>query len=295
MKSIFIPILIVLSVLTLNSCTRNAITGRKQASLVSESELRSMASTQYRQFLSESKVLGSSSPMKNEYLLVQKVGARIADAITKYYTQQGLGKELEGYEWEFNLVQGDDVNAFCMPGGKVVVYTGLLPVAQNEAGLAVVMGHEIAHAVLRHGSERMSRAAGAQLGGQITGAIIGSQNKSWGNLFENIYSPVATTAIILPNSRAQESEADRFGLRFAALAGYDPREAVPFWIRMAQISGNSNTPVFLRTHPTNQQRVSDLQKIMPEALQFYKPIVATTPTATPARTPQKTPKKTPKK
>ncbi len=256
----------------LAGCSRNAITGRNQASLISESQLHEMAATQYRQFLSQNPVVGPSGAMSKEYAVVQRVGTRIASAITQYFTQQGLSEEVKGYNWEFNLVQGNDINAFCMPGGKVVIYTGLLPVAQNEAGLAVVMGHEIAHAILKHGSERMSRAMYAQYGGQIAGAVLGTQSQALGNIFSSIYSPVATTTVILPNSRAQESEADRYGLRFAAMAGYNPNEAIPFWTRMAQAGGQSSTPTILRSHPTNEQRIRDLQKIVPEAMKYYRPI-----------------------
>ncbi len=270
MKKLLLGSLIGAFVLT--GCSRNAITGRNQLNIVSESQLQEMAVTQYRQFLAESNVVTANSSMSKEYAMVQRVGNRIANAITQYYTQQGLGKELQGYKWEFNLVQGKDVNAFCMPGGKVVIYTGLLPVAQNEAGVAVVMGHEIAHAILQHGSERMSRAVAAQYGGQIAGAVIGSQNQALGNIFGAVYSPVATTTMILPNSRAQESEADRYGLRFAALAGYNPQEAIPFWTRMAQAGGASNVPTILRSHPTNEQRIRDLQKIVPEAMKYYRPM-----------------------
>lgn len=270
MRKILITTLI--AAFALAGCSRNAITGRNQASLISEGQLHEMAATQYRQFLSENRVVGASGAMSKEYAVVQRVGTRIASAITQYFTQQGLAQEVQGYNWEFNLVQGDDVNAFCMPGGKVVIYTGLLPVAQNEAGLAVVMGHEIAHAILKHGSERMSRAMYAQYGGQIAGAVLGTQSQALGNVFNTIYSPVATTAVILPNSRAQESEADRYGLRFSAMAGYNPNEAIPFWTRMAQMGGQSSTPTILRTHPTNEQRIRDLQKIVPEALKYYRPI-----------------------
>lgn len=268
MKNIFTVFTI--SLIFLVGCARNAITGRKQASLISESELRSMAATQYKQFLSKNNVVGSSGALKNEYALVHRVGSRIAKAITQYFTQQGLGREVQGYQWEFNLVQSPDINAFCMPGGKVVVYTGLLPIAQNEAGLAVVMGHEIAHAILKHGSERMSRAMYAQLGGQLASAAIGTKSTALTNVFNAIYAPVTGTAVILPNSRSQESEADRYGLQFSAMAGYNPREAVPFWQRMSREAGRSSTPVFLRTHPTNEQRIRDIQKIMPEALRHYK-------------------------
>jgi predicted Zn-dependent protease len=252
------------------SCSNNSITGRKQLSLFPESTLQQEALSQYKSFLGESKVVSLTGSKDAE--MVKRVGSRIAQAITTYYAQKGLSKELEGYNWEFNLIDDKQVNAWCMPGGKVVVYTGLLPVTQNEAALAVVLGHEITHAVAHHGNERMSQGALAQ-GLQVAGNIF-TQNKSQANqLFNNIFVPGAQVGFLLPNSRKQEYEADHYGLIFAAMAGYNPREAVSFWERMASASsGTSKPPEFLSTHPADENRISKIKSYMNEALSYYKPV-----------------------
>ncbi|MEO7120169.1 MAG: M48 family metallopeptidase, partial [Ginsengibacter sp.] len=202
------------------SCKTNAITGRSQLALVPESSLQQEAITQYSSFLSSSKVVPIATDKDAE--IVKRVGTRIAAAITKYYSEKGLSSELSGYKWEFNLVDNKEVNAWCMPGGKVVVYTGLLPIAQNEAALAIVMGHEITHAVAHHGQERMSQALLAQ-GIGLGGDVFTSGNATANNIFKSIYAPTAQVGVLLPNSRNQEYEADHYGLIFAAMAGYDPR------------------------------------------------------------------------
>ncbi|HTN39474.1 MAG TPA: M48 family metallopeptidase [Arachidicoccus sp.] len=256
--------------ITLFGCARNAISGRSQLMLTSESDLQAQAFTEYKSFLAKNKVVTASAD-KKDYEVVQRVGKKIAAAITNYYSQKGLSKELSGYKWEFNLVESKDVNAWCMPGGKVVVYTGLLPVAQNETGLAIVMGHEIAHAVLHHGQERVSQQQAASVGGALVGTVLNnSRYKVASNVFNSIYAPTAQMAVILPNSRQQESEADHYGLIFAAMAGYDPALAIPFWQRMEKMSGGDNTPTLLRSHPSNATRIADIRKIMPEAEQYYK-------------------------
>lgn len=249
------------------ACKTNSITGRKQLTLFPEENLQQMAVTEYRSFLSSNRVLSSSANKDAE--MVQRVGNRIAKAITTYYTSKGLGEVLKGYKWEFNLVDSKDINAWCMPGGKVVVYTGLLPVTQNEAALAVILGHEISHAVARHGNERISQGALAQ-GLQIAGNLFTSGNPKANNLFNSIYAPTAQIGVLLPNSRKQEYEADHFGLNFAAMAGYNPREAIPLWQRMS--AAGSKVPEFLATHPSDENRIKKLEEYMPEALSYYKPV-----------------------
>lgn len=255
-------------VMFIAACTTNAVTGRKQLTLIPESTLQAQAITEYRTFLSQNKVVNSTADRNAE--MVKRVGSRIATSITAYYKSKGLSKELEGYQWEFNLIENPEVNAWCMPGGKVVVYTGLLPVAQNEAALAIVMGHEITHAVAHHGQERISQALLAQ-GIQIGGDIFTSGNPKANSIFNNIYGPAATLGVLLPNSRNQELEADHYGLIFSAMSGYNPQEAIAFWTRMAS-SGGAKPPAFLSTHPTDAKRISELQKFMPEALKYYKPV-----------------------
>lgn len=251
------------------SCTRNAITGRNQLTLVSEDQMEQMSLTQYNQFLSQNKVVAAG---KDNAEMVKRVGSRIATAITQYYQQKGLTNEISGYKWEFNLVESKEVNAWCMPGGKVVVYTGILPVTQNEDALAIVLGHEITHAVAGHGRERMSQALAAQ-SIQVAGNAALGNNPKTVNIFNNVYGPTAQLGVLLPNSRNQELEADHYGLIFAAMAGYNPNEAIPFWTRMMNLSkGGNQTPTFLSDHPGDASRIDKLKQLMPEALTYYKPV-----------------------
>ena len=250
------------------ACHTNAVTGRKQLSLFPESSLRQQATEQYQTFLSQNKVVAENTSRDAE--MVRRVGSRIAKAITDYYAQKGLSKDLEGYQWEFNLVNDKQINAWCMPGGKVVVYTGLLPVTQNEAALAIVLGHEITHAVANHGNERMSKLAIAQ-GLEVAGNVLTSGNAKANGIFNNVFAPTAQVGVLLPNDRSQEYEADHFGLIFAAMAGYNPQEAIPFWERMSKAGGASG-PEFLATHPNPDNRIAKLKEYMPEALKYYKPM-----------------------
>ncbi len=250
----------------IGGCTTNRVTGRKQLSLVPESELQMMANQQYSDFLKENKVLNPSN--NTEAAMVKRVGSNIADAITNYYNSTGQGDVLSGYNWEFNLVESGDINAWCMPGGKVVVYTGLLPVTQTEDALAVVVGHEIAHAIAQHGNERMSQQLIQQLGGVALQVAIANQPQQTQNIFMTSYGIGTTVGAILPFSRKEELEADKFGLFFSAMAGYDPQVAIPFWERMAN-SGGAKPPEFLSTHPADDTRIDKLRNIMPEAMKYY--------------------------
>jgi len=265
-KSLFL--LLALPVLFM-ACTTNAVTGRTQLSLLPESQLQEMAVAEYKSFLSQNKVVSTTTNKDAE--MVRRVGTRIANAITEYYTKQGKGAILSGYKWEFNLVDNKDVNAWCMPGGKVVVYTGLLPITQNEAALAIVLGHEISHAVANHGNERMSQGLVTQ-GVGIAGDILTSGNSKVNGIFNSVFAPGSQLGFTLPNSRKQEYEADHFGLIFAAMAGYNPREAISFWQRMSQASGGQKSPEFLATHPADENRIARLQGYMDEALKYYKPV-----------------------
>jgi predicted Zn-dependent protease len=265
-------LLFIATVAIFTACTRNAVTGRKQLNLIPESELQAQAITQYQSFLSTAKVVSPTGSRDAE--MVKRVGTRIANALTKYYTDQGKGDILSGYQWEFNLVNDKQVNAWCMPGGKVVVYSGLLPVTQNEAALAVVLGHEITHAVAKHGNERMSQELLAQGLGTLGDAMTANKPKA-NNIFNSIFAPGAQIGVLLPKSRNQEYDADHFGLLFCAMAGYNPQEAVPFWNRMAAASaasGNQKPPEFLSTHPSDETRIARIEGYMPEALSYYKPI-----------------------
>jgi predicted Zn-dependent protease len=247
------------------SCSTVPITGRRQLSLIPESEMISLSLTQYGQFLKENKV--STDQAKTN--MIRRVGERIAKAVETYMAQQGLSDNLKGYQWEFNLVEDKTVNAWCMPGGKVVVYTGLLPVTQNDEGLATVLGHEIAHAVARHGSERMSDQMLVQLGSTSLSAALSSKPQQTQAMANAAFGIGSQVGILLPFSRKQESEADHMGLIFMAMAGYNPNTSVAFWQRMEQQT-KSSTPEFLSTHPVNSTRIAKIKKELPEAMKYYK-------------------------
>ncbi len=251
------------------SCKQNLVTGRKQLSLVSEPELQTMAKQEYQTFLSANKVVNANVSKDAE--MVRRVGSRIATAIKTYYDGKGQTSVLEGYQWEFNLVDNKEVNAWCMPGGKVVVYTGLLPISQNEAGLAIVIGHEITHAVAQHGSERMSQGLLQQLGGTALQIALANKPVETQNLFATAYGIGSTVGGTLPFSRKSESEADKYGLYFAAMAGYNPQEAIPFWQRMSA-AGGAKPPEFLSSHPSDETRIAKIKANMPQALKYYRPI-----------------------
>lgn len=252
------------------ACSTNSVTGRKQFKLVPESQLMAMATQQYQEFLSTNRVVSSSSNRDAE--MVRRVGQRISNAVTKYYAEKGLSNELEGYHWEYNLVDNKEANAWCMPGGKIVVYTGLLPITQNEAALAVVLGHEVTHAVFDHGNERMSQGLTQQLGGVALQVALQNQPATTQNIFLTAYGLGSQIGVLLPFSRKHELEADHWGLNFAAMAGYNPQEAIPLWQRMEKASTGARPPDFLSTHPSPGNRIAQLQKWMPEALQYYRPM-----------------------
>ncbi len=251
----------------LNACERNVITGRSQLNLVSESDLQTMSLVQYKEFLTKNKVVSSGNADAD---MVKRVGNRLAVAVKQYYKSKGLPNALDNYNWEFNLVDNKEVNAWCMPGGKVVVYTGLLPVSQNETALAIVLAHEITHAVVGHGKERMSQELVAQGLGALGGAALSANTKA-ANIFNSVYGVGAEYGVLLPNSRNQELEADHFGLIFAASAGYNPQLAIDFWTRMAALGNGQKPPAFLSDHPSDEERIQKIRELMPEALKYYHP------------------------
>ena len=266
-KKLIFSFILVSSVI---ACTKNAVTGRSQFKLLPESQLQSMALTQYQQFLSTNKVVASTANRDAE--MVSRVGERIRHAVESYYASKGLSNDLEGYHWEYHLVENNEANAWCMPGGKIVVYTGLLPYTQNEAALAVVIGHEVSHAIFNHGNERMSQALGVQavdLGLQVA---MANKPTETSNLFLAAFGAGAQVGLLLPFSRKHELEADHWGLNWAAMAGYNPQEAIPLWERMEKAGGGQRPPEFLSTHPSEGKRIDQLNKFMPEALKFYKPM-----------------------
>ncbi len=252
------------------SCSRNALTGKKQLTLLPEAELQSMATTEYRQFLSTNRVVGGSNNRDAE--MVKRVGQRIVKAVEAYYLEKGMTDKLTGFKWETNLVDDKNVNAWCMPGGKIVVYTGILPVTQNEAALAAVMGHEVSHALLQHGNQRMSQGLLATVGQVALAVAVANKPQETQNLFLGAYGAGAQLGILLPFSRKHELEADRYGLIFTAMAGYNPQEAIGLWERMEKLNNGQKPPEFLSTHPTEGRRIAQLQKYMPEAMTYYKPM-----------------------
>ncbi len=252
-------------IVLLASCATVPITGRRQLSLVSSGEMNTLSQTQYRTFITENKL---STDAANA-AMVKRVGQRIQHAVEQYVAQNNMQGQLDGYQWEFNLVENKEVNAWCMPGGKVVVYTGILPLTRDENGLAVVLGHEISHAVARHGAERMSDQLVTQAGGQLLSAALSQNPTQTSNLFLQAVG-VGSQLGMLKFSRTQESEADHLGLIFMAMAGYDPHGALPFWQRMAAQSQNS-TPGLLSDHPADATRIADIQRLLPEAAKYYKP------------------------
>lgn len=253
-----------LLVTLLVSCTKVPITGRRQINMLPESQLMSLSLTQYQSFLKENKIVSGSGNAG----MVKSVGQKIVVAATTYLKKHQQTKRVKNFKWEFNLVDDPTVNAWCMPGGKVVFYTGILPITKDETGMAVVMGHEIAHAIARHGNERMSQGLLVEGGGLALGVALSQKPTLTQNIFLQSYG-VGSQLGMLKFSRTHESEADKMGLVFMAMAGYDPRKAVDFWQRMAA-QGGGKVPQFLSTHPSDATRIADLKEFMPEALKYYK-------------------------
>lgn len=251
--------------LILYSCATVPVTGRRQLSLVPNSEILPLSYDQYQQVLKENKL----SNNKEWSAMVKNVGRKIQGAVEQYMKQKGLSDQLDGYSWEFNLIESETVNAWCMPGGKVAFYTGIMPICKDEKGVAVVMGHEIAHAIANHGRERMSEGLVAQLGLSSLSAALG-QNPTMTQQLLLQSVGVGTQLGMLAFSRTHESEADQIGLIFMAMAGYDPHEAPKFWERMEAQSSGQRPPEFLSTHPHPDTRIEDLRKQIPEAMKYYK-------------------------
>ncbi len=248
-------------------CAQVPVTGRSQLTLVPDYQLLAMSEKEYRQFLSKHKLC--QDPAKVE--MVKRVGRRIAKAVERFLRETGQSQRIRGYRWEFNLVCGKQINAFCMPGGKVVVYSGLLPIAKDENGLAVVLGHEIAHAVANHAAERLSQQILLQLGGNALSLLTGSYSPATRHLLMQLYGLGANVGVLLPYSRKQEYEADHLGLIFMAIAGYDPRGALTFWKRMMAASkGKPRPPELLSTHPADRARLEKIIQYLPEALSYYR-------------------------
>ncbi|MDD3459360.1 MAG: M48 family metallopeptidase [Weeksellaceae bacterium] len=245
------------------ACATNPLTGRQSLSLISNAQLFPQSFSQYSQVLKDNKVDKTSDNAKK----VNNVGQRIKYAAEKFFTEIGRADELKGYEWEFSLIQSEQLNAWCMPGGKVAFYSGILPVCQNEAGIAVVMGHEVAHALAGHSAEQVSNAMVAQ--GLLVGGNVAISNSEWRNVFNQLY-PVGAGLTMLKYGRGMELDADEAGLYLMAMAGYPPQEAINFWQRMEKATAGQQTPPeFLSTHPNPGNRVEQIKKIMPQAMKYY--------------------------
>lgn len=258
--------ILILLVLAVLSCAKVPISGRKQITMIPSGEMMSMSLTQYNQFLSENPPMSANDEQTK---LVKRVGERIAVAVEKYLKDNSMSNRIKNYKWEFNLVNQNVVNAWCMPGGKVVVYTGILPITKTEDGLAVVMGHEIAHAIAKHGNERMSQGILAQAGTMSVAAFMKEKPEATQALLMGAIG-AGTTVGMLAFGRNQESEADKLGMVFMAMAGYQPKEAIPFWERMKTVGGGG-TPEFLSTHPSHDTRISRIQEWLPTAESYYTP------------------------
>jgi predicted Zn-dependent protease len=250
------------------ACSKVAVTNRAQLALIPNAQLSEMSAQEYQKVIQK----GPLSTDAAKTMLVRNVGTRIKTAVEKYMADNGRSEEMKAYAWEFNLIQDDSMlNAWCMPGGKVAFYTGILPVCKNEAGIAVVMGHEVAHAIANHGNERMSQQIIAQYGASALDLATSQKSAQARGIFQQMYGVGAQVGVLLPFGRRQESEADKMGLVFMAIAGYDPNEAIAFWERMDAATGNGAPPEFLSTHPSNSTRIADLKAYLPEALKYYKP------------------------
>ena len=273
MKQFRVLILAVISAVLVSCGTTNTvpITGRQQTLMVSDGDILSLSTQQYQEFMKTAKLSTNAA----NTAMVKRVGQNLANAVTTYLKAAGLQNDLQYYNWQFNLVQDQQVNAWCMPGGLICVYEGILPVTQDEASLAIVLGHEIAHAVARHSAEQMSTQMKQQYGVQTLGALasilgVGANTVAIGQA-------VAAQGLNFANlkySRNHESEADHIGLIFAAMAGYNPQSALTFWQRMASLNQNQNTSEFLSDHPSDATRIQQIQGWMPEAMQYYNAVTA---------------------
>jgi len=280
----FVLILMVTTLLVSCGTTKTVpITGRQQSLMVSDGEVLSLSTQQYQEFMKSAKI----STNATNTAMVKRVGQNLATAVNNYLTQNGMAADVQNYKWTFNLVQDKQVNAWCMPGGLICVYEGLLPVTQDEASLAIVLGHEIAHAVARHSAEQMSTQIKQQYGVQIGSAVAGALGM--GTNTQSIIQAIVAQGFNFRNlkySRDHENEADHMGLIFAAMAGYNPQVATAFWQRMAAQSTNK-TAEFLSDHPSDATRIKNIQGWMPEALKYYKPAATTATKATTRTTTKK--------
>ena len=265
MKKSILSLMMAVVLALVSSCATVPLTGRRQLALVPDSQILPMSFQQYQQVMKESKLSNNQQYVNT----VRTVGQRISTAIEQYMREIGEQDNVKNFQWEFNVIAEDQVNAWAMPGGKVAFYEGIMPVAQNETGVAVVMGHEVAHAIAKHGSERMSQMLATQMGGAALSVALAEKPQMTQQLAMAAFGLGSQVGVLLPYARDMESEADRLGLIFMAKAGYDPRQAPAFWERM-QAKGGAQPPQFLSTHPHPDTRIKQLNQWMPEAVKVYQ-------------------------
>jgi predicted Zn-dependent protease len=268
MKTVINYLTFLLLIIAVDACQKVPITGRRQLKLLPDNELSQMGLTNYAQFLTENPALAANTSASQQ---VSKVGRRISDAVDTFLVNTGRGDLLSSYKWEYKAVESKEVNAWCMPGGKMVVYTALLPVTKDDAGLAVVLGHEVAHAIANHGNERMSQQLLVQLGGIGLALALQQQPQQTQQIFNQAYG-IGGSLGVLAYSRTHELEADRLGLVFMAMAGYNPERALSFWTDMSKASATAKPPELISTHPSDEHRITDIQKYIPEAMTYYRPV-----------------------
>ncbi|WP_321287131.1 M48 family metallopeptidase [uncultured Sunxiuqinia sp.] len=258
-------IILVVTVGILSACSTVPLTNRKQFTAIPTAQMLTLSNQSYSQVLQEENSIRNT----NESQAIARVGRRIANAVEVYLASIDRKALIDGYEWEFNLIKSDALNAWCMPGGKIAFYTGILPICQNDNGIAVVMAHEVAHAIAKHGNERMSQQLVLQMGGTALSEALKESKETTMQIAMTAFGLGAQLGVTLPYSRKHESEADELGLYFMAMANYDPREAPEFWIRMMSQS-EGNPPEFLSTHPNPQKRINNLKRLMPKAMEYYR-------------------------
>jgi len=261
------PIIAILLSLLIVACSRVPITNRSQMNLLPESQLIWMSLSGYKEFLDKNPPVAETNA---DAALVSRVGMKISSAVNRFMIQNKMSDRVKGFKWEFKLVDSKEVNAWCMPGGKVVVYSGLLPVTRDEVGLAFVMGHEVAHAVARHGNERMSQMLLAQTGALALDVALSNKPSETRAIFNTAYGVGIQVGAILPFSRLHETEADKLGMIFMAMAGYDPAQAPVVWQRMIDINKGTKPPEFLSTHPGDNTRIKNLKEFVPQAKKYLR-------------------------
>ena len=268
-KHVLVSALIIylgLSSALLGGCGKVPLTNRQQLLLVSDADIQAAGAQQYQAILAQSKLVRGT----DDYQRVVRVGSRLAGAVDDFVSAQGRGQYTSGYQWEFNLIDDNKTrNAFCLPGGKIAVYSGILPVTKDDTGLAVVLSHEIAHALAQHGNERISQSLLVQYGGSKLSEAFANNPEETKNNLMLAFGLGANVGVLLPYSRLQEGEADRIGLALMAYAGYDPHQALTFWTRMEALESGA-PPEFLSTHPLSSVRINDIKSEIPEAMKYYR-------------------------